>query len=93
MPISGPCVITIFQRQSFQWRKVTENVFIKGQANNTLPNYIHLGDTICLNCYNGILRSSVEFQLHAQTMEQVEINETDESMTDETESINHLSFF
>ena len=40
-----------------------------------------------------LLRSSVEFQLHAQTMEQVEINETDESMTDETESTNHLSFF
>ena len=91
MPISGLCVITICQRQSFQWRKV--NVFIKGQANNTLPNYIHLGDTICLNCYNGILRNSVEFQLHAQTMEQVEINETDESMTDETVSTNHPSFF
>jgi len=89
MPIGSPCVITICQRQSFQWRKVTENVFIKGQANNTLPNYIHLG----LNCYKGILRSLVEFQLHAQTMEQVEINETDESMTDETVSTNHLSFF
>ncbi|RHZ52392.1 hypothetical protein Glove_461g14 [Diversispora epigaea] len=61
--ITGPCVITICQRQSTNWKKVTEFVISKGQANCTLPEYVHLGDIICLNCYNGIVtRSSIEFQ-------------------------------
>ncbi|RIB29752.1 hypothetical protein C2G38_2154570, partial [Gigaspora rosea] len=62
----GPCVITICKRQSSNWKTVTENVISKGQTNKTFPNYVQLGDTICLNCYNGIVtRSTVEFQQHA----------------------------
>src|SRR6266542_6536201 len=50
------CVITICQsQQSIKWKKVTENVIAKGQTNKTLPSYIQIGDTICLNCYNGIV--------------------------------------
>ena len=78
-----PCMITMCKRRSSTWKTVTEHVISKGQTNNTLPNYTHLGNTICLNCYNGIvINSSSKFQQHAQTitMEQVEINETDESM-------------
>ena len=67
MPITGPCIITICQRQSTNWRKVIEFVITKGQVNHTLLAYIHLGDTICLNCYNGIVtRSSAEFWQHSQ---------------------------
>ena len=33
--------------------KVTEHLISKGQTNKTFPNYVQLGDTICLNCYNG----------------------------------------
>ncbi|CAG8684335.1 10919_t:CDS:1 [Acaulospora morrowiae] len=61
------CAITICKGKSTIWRKVTENVFSKGQANNTLPSYIHVDDVICMNCYNGIvINSSIEFQRHAQ---------------------------
>ena len=66
MPIVGSCVIAICRKQSTQWRKVTENVFTKGQANNTLPSYVQKGDTICMNCYNGIMVNILsEFQQHA----------------------------
>ncbi|CAG8437374.1 11241_t:CDS:2, partial [Acaulospora morrowiae] len=59
--------ITICQGKSTIWRKVTENVFSKGQANNMLPSYIRVDDVICMNCYNGIvINSSIEFQRHAQ---------------------------
>ena len=59
---------TICKRQSTNWRKVTEFIITKGQTNSTFPNYVHLGDTICLNCYNGIVtKSSAIFQQHAQT--------------------------
>ena len=45
---------------------MTEYVLAKGQANNTLPNYIQENDVICLDCYNRIVtRSSTEFQQHA----------------------------
>ena len=73
--VTGPCVITICKRQSTNWRKVTEFIISKGQTNSTLPDYVHLGDTICLNCYNGIVtKCSAIFQQHAQT----NMNETDE---------------
>ncbi|RHZ49679.1 hypothetical protein Glove_518g10 [Diversispora epigaea] len=87
--ITGPCVITICQRQSTNWKKVTEFVISKGQANCTLPEHVHLGDTICLNCYNGIVtRSSIEFQRHTQAnVRQPEVN-----MTNEMENTNYLSF-
>src|SRR6185369_4113673 len=72
--ITGPCAITICKRQSSDWRKVTEHVISKGQTNKTFPNYVQLGDTICLNCYNGIItRSAIEFQQHA--LEQSHHNE------------------
>ena len=78
-------MITICKRR----KTVTEHVASKGQTNNNIP----LGDTTCLICYNGILRSLAEFQLYAQSME---INETDEpTMADEmeTESINTILSF
>ena len=62
-------------------QQVTEFVITKGQANGTLPNYIYLGNTICLNCYNGIVtKSSAIFQQHAQT-------NTKQPETDEIEAI------
>src|SRR6185369_14505589 len=94
--VTGPCVITICKRQSTNWRKVTELIITKGQANGNLPNYVHLGDTICLNCYNGIVtKSSAIFQEHAQTnTKQPETDEIDEAIenTDEIKSTNSLSF-
>ena len=61
-----------------------------------MPNYVHLGDTICLNCYNGIVtKSSAIFQEHAQTnTKQPETDEIDEAIenTDEIKSTNSLSF-
>ena len=95
--ITRSCAITICRGQSTNyWRKVTEFVITKGQANSTLPNYVHLGDTICLNCYNGIVtKSSAIFQQHAQTnMKQPETDEIDEAIenTDEIKSTNSLSF-
>ncbi len=66
MPITGSCKITICRKKLTNWKKVTEYVLAKGQANNTLPNYIQENDVICLDCYNGIVtRSSTEFQQHA----------------------------
>ena len=83
--ITRSCAITICRGQSTKWEQVTEFVITKGQANGTLPNYVYLGDTICLNCYNGIVtRSSAIFQQHAQT-------NTKQPETDE--STNPLSFF
>jgi hypothetical protein len=95
--ITRSCAITICRGQSTNyWRKVTEFVITKGQANSTLPNYVHLGDTICLNCYNGIVtKSSAIFQQHAQTnTKQPETDEIDEAIenTDEIKSTNSLSF-
>ena len=79
--ITRSCAITICRGQSTNWKKVTEFVITKGQTNGTLPNYVHLGDTICLNCYNGIVtRSSAIFQQHAQT-------NTKQPETDEIEAI------
>src|SRR5437870_4631789 len=67
MSLTGPCTMTICKGQSSKWKMVTEHVISKGQANNTLPNYIHLGNVICLKCYNRIVtRSSTIFQQHAQ---------------------------
>ena len=81
---------------STNWKKVTEFVITKGQANGTLPNCVHLGDTICLSCYNGIVtKSSAIFQEHAQTnTKQPETDEIDEAIenTDEIKSTNSLSF-
>jgi hypothetical protein len=87
-------VITICKRQSTNWRKVTEFIITKGQANGTLPNYVHLGNTICLNCYNGIVtKSSAIFQEHAQTnTKQPETDEIDEAIENTDESTNPLSF-
>ena len=95
--ITRSCAITICRGQSTNyWRKVTEFVITKGQTNGTLPNYVHLGATICLNCYNGIVtRSSAIFQQHAQTnTKQPETDEIDEAIenTDEIKSTNSLSF-
>lgn len=97
---TGPCAIAICKRQSTNWRKVTEFVINKGRANGTLPVYVHLGATICLNCYNGIVtRSSTIFQQHAQATTNTKQPETvniDEVMnadsTDEVENANTLSF-
>jgi non-ribosomal peptide synthetase component E (peptide arylation enzyme) len=52
--ITRSCAITICQGQSTKWKQVTEFVITKGQANGTLPNYVHLGDTICLNFIGGL---------------------------------------
>ena len=94
--ITRLCAITICRGQSTNWKKVTEFVITKGQANGTLPNYVHLDNTICLSCYNGIVtRSTTIFQQHAQTnMKQPETDEIDEAIenTDEIKSTNSLSF-
>ena len=65
---TGPCVITICRSQkSIKWKKVTEYVIAKGQTNNTLPSYLQVGNTICLDCYNGIVvNRTLAFQQHAQ---------------------------
>ena len=39
MPITGSYKITIYQKKLTNWKKVTEYVLAKGQANNTLLNY------------------------------------------------------
>ena len=68
MSLTGLCTITICKGQSSKWKTVTEHVISEGQANNTLPNCIHLGDVICLKCYSGIVtRSSTIFRQHART--------------------------
>ena len=81
MPSTGPCAINICKSQtSIRWKKVTKNVIEKGQINNTLPSYILLDDTICLNCYNGIVtKSSVRFQQHAHDTRQNEGDQFDEA--------------
>ncbi|CAG8501084.1 3242_t:CDS:2, partial [Scutellospora calospora] len=71
------------------------------KANNTLPSYIKIGDTICLNCYNGIVtKSSIKFQQHVQATERSEVESgpseaigtvvigNERSGVSETESIN-----
>ena len=56
-------IINICQKNLTKWRKVTENVLIKGWASNTLPGYVQEGDTICQNCYNRIvINNSLKFQ-------------------------------
>jgi len=80
--ITGPCVITICQGHSNRWRRVTEDVLTKGQANNTLPSYVQKDDIICLNCYNGIVvNSSIKFQQHAQINIQQDATESDDINT------------
>ena len=65
--ITRSCAITICRGQSTNWKKVTEFVITKGQANGTLPNYVYLGNTICLNCYNRIVvNSSLSLELQQQ---------------------------
>ena len=87
-----PRVITICRRQSTQWRKVSENVFIKGQANNTLSSYFQIGVTTCMNCYNRIIVNvSSEFQQHIQAGTNYKFEETVE--TDEAENINAILCF
>ena len=92
--ITGPCVITICKRQSSNWRKVTEHVISKGQTNKTLLNYVQLGNTICLNCYNEIVtRSAIEFQQHA--LEQSQHNDLEtfpEIFTETSNEDNNLNF-
>jgi hypothetical protein len=92
--ITRSCAITICRGQSTKWKQVTEFVITKGQANGTLPNYVYLGNTICLNCYNGIVtKSSAIFQQHAQTnTKQPETDEIDEAIENTDESTNPLSF-
>src|ERR1043165_1446693 len=77
--ITGPCVITICQGHSTRWKRVTEDVLTKGQANNTLPSYVQKDDIICLNYYNGIVvNSSIKFQQHAQINIQQNATESDD---------------
>jgi hypothetical protein len=65
----------------------------RGQANNTLPSYVKIGDIICMNCYNGIVtNSSVEFQQHAQaSIRQHRFEETRE--TNNAENTNDFFSF
>ncbi len=62
------CVITICRSQkSIKWKKVIEYVIAKGQTNNTLPSYLQVGNTICLDYYNRIMVNyTLAFQQHAQ---------------------------
>ncbi|CAJ0852307.1 5952_t:CDS:2, partial [Entrophospora sp. SA101] len=62
------------------------------QTNKTFPNYVQLGDTICLNCYNGIItRSAIEFQQHA--LEQSHHNEPEIYIeTSSKDNNNNLTF-
>ncbi|RIB19638.1 hypothetical protein C2G38_2181293 [Gigaspora rosea] len=70
MPLTGPCVIAICKKKLTNWKAVTENLIEKGQTNNTLPSYLQVGDTICLDCYNGIVTNrSAKFQEHARRPE------------------------
>ena len=85
------CVIIICQKKLTQQRRVTENVLIKGQANNTLPDYVQEGNTICLNCYNRIItNNSLKFQQHAKEYAETNVKQR-KLETDESNSI--LSFF
>jgi hypothetical protein len=91
--ITRLCAITICRGQSTNWKKVTEFVITKGQANGTLPNYVYLGNTICLNCYNGIVtKSSAIFQQHAQTNTKQPETDEIEAIENTDESTNPLSF-
>ena len=91
--ITRSCAITICRGQSTKWKQVTEFVITKGQTNGTLPNYVHLGDTICLNCYNGIVtKSSAIFQQHAQTNTKQPETDEIEAIENTDESTNPLSF-
>ncbi|RIB27110.1 hypothetical protein C2G38_2137971 [Gigaspora rosea] len=97
--ITGPCVIIICEKKSTNWKTVTQDVISKAQANNALPNYINIGDTICLNCYNGITQGLARFQNVQTSIEQTETDEIgtnvdymERSETDETENANPLSF-
>ena len=91
--ITRSCAITICRGQSTNWKKVTEFVITKGQANGTLPNYVYLGNTICLNCYNGIVtKSSAIFQQHAQTNTKQPETDEIEAIENTDESTNPLSF-
>ena len=91
--ITRSCAITICRGQSTKWKQVTEFVITKGQANGTLPNYVYLGNTICLNCYNGIVtKSSAIFQQHAQTNTKQPETDEIEAIENTDESTNPLSF-
>jgi hypothetical protein len=82
--LTGPCAVTVCQRQSTLWKRVTEYVIAKGQTNNTLPSYVQVGDTICLNCYNGIVvKCSPELQQNAQAS--MKRRKLDDDKTDEAE--------
>src|SRR6266498_2991629 len=88
--IIGPCVIIICQKKLTQWRRVTENILTKGQANNTLPDYVQEGNTICLNCYNRIITNNLlKFQQHAKEYAETNVKQR-KLETDESNSI--LSF-
>ncbi|RIB27350.1 hypothetical protein C2G38_2029451 [Gigaspora rosea] len=58
------------RKKSTNWKTVTQHVISKAQANNALPNYINIGDTICLNCYNGIMQGLARFQNVQTSIEQ-----------------------
>ena len=72
MPISGSMRHYYLPKTSTQWRKVSENVFIKGQANDTLSSYLQIGDTTCMNYYNRIVVNVLsEIQQHIQASTQI----------------------
>ncbi|RIB26015.1 hypothetical protein C2G38_2065994 [Gigaspora rosea] len=95
MPITGPCTITTCKRESStRWKRVTDFVINKGQANNTLPPYLQIGDTICLTCYNMIVVNSLTPFQHTQPdlQDQAIIDLTETSETNEAQSTTNLTF-
>ncbi|RIB20139.1 hypothetical protein C2G38_2081627, partial [Gigaspora rosea] len=91
MPITKPCTITTCKRESStRWKRVTDFVINKGQANNTLPPYLQIGDTICLTCYNMGLTPSQHTQPDLQDQAIIDLTETSE--TNEAQSTTNLTF-
>ncbi|RIB18719.1 hypothetical protein C2G38_2183814 [Gigaspora rosea] len=95
MPITGPCAITTCKKESStRWKRVTKHIINKGQANNTLPSYLQIGDTICLTCYNTVVVNSSTPSQQTQTdlQTQATIGLTETSETNEAQSTTNLSF-
>ena len=66
---SKRCVVKICRGASTEkWKRITENMLIKAEANRTLASYYkdHRDEYMCMNCYNAIVvNGSSAFKEHA----------------------------
>ncbi|KAF0529176.1 hypothetical protein F8M41_012817 [Gigaspora margarita] len=66
---SKRCVVKICKGSSTgKWKKITDNVLIKAEANGTLASYYrdHKDEYICIGCYNAIVvNAASSFKEHA----------------------------